>query len=268
MDLLDYEVFAVSQIKTRKGGKTQDVSASGFFYSHKDELYFITNRHVICDDSPEELELSLHTDKDDLTKSAILKIPLSDTDGNKLWLEHSPIDDDDVDVAVLPIKNDMSQYYIKSFSKENIIENNLYISIGDDLLVVGYPLGIRDTKHKMPIIRRAIMASVYPLPFDGKSYFLIDSFLHDGTSGSPVLLKTGSTTRYLNGRVRPNQDRRTSYERKLIGIHSGSFIPTDWQPCDEENKEKGCPRIGLSIAWFIGLIPEIIEAQKSNLLLR
>ena len=106
------------------------------------------------------------------------------------------------------------------------------VSIGDDLLVIGYPLGIRDTKHKTPIIRSAIMASVYPLPFDGMPYFLIDSFLHEGTSGSPVLLKPSTVNRYINRGAELNLDRISSFEKKLIGIHSGSFIPVDWNPCN------------------------------------
>ena len=95
----------------------------------------------------------------------------------------------------------------------------------NDLIVVGYPLGLYDSMHNTPIIRSATIAIVYPLPFEGKDYFLIDSRLHKGTSGSPVILKP--------------QD-------NLVGIHSGQL---------EEDTN-------LNIVWYAELIPEIICGKK------
>lgn len=267
MKILDHEVFAVSLVKFKINGKTDsNKSASGFFYEHINKLYFITNRHVIFDEEdkffPDSLELNLHIDEENLDKSKKYSIDLYK--GNKkLWLEH-PIDGKNIDVAALPvdIEDIKSEFHVVAFRDKDLLSANRSISIGDDLLVVGYPLGIRDTIHKTPIVRSAIVASVYPLPFNGEKYFLIDSFLHDGTSGSPVLLKPSFVIRSIEGRARLSPDRNASFTRRLIGINSGAFIPTNWEPCDEEQtKEKRCPRMGLNKVWFASLIPEILNGQ-------
>ncbi len=268
MKILDKEVFAVSPVRFKRASEKEDCSASGFLYEDRGDLYFITNRHVVVDEEigffPEEIDLNLHTDQNDLTKSETFSIPLREGE-KKLWLEHQPVNGEEVDVVALPVRKEdiIPHFHVMPFSKKDLLNPSRYISIGDDLLVIGYPLGIRDTKHKTPIIRSAIMASVYPLPFDGKPYFLIDSFLHEGTSGSPVLLKPSDVIRDINGHARLNQDRIASFKRMLIGINSGAFIPSNWRPCEAEQTEKGCPRIGLNEVWFAWLIPEIIEENKS-----
>lgn len=268
MIIFDHEVFAVSLVKFRKNGITDPIkSASGFFYKTLNKLYFFTNRHVVIDENneffPDCLELNLHTDREDLNKSKKFSINLYEGD-KKLWLEH-PVGGKEIDVVALNVdKNEIaSKFHVEAFSEKDLLSPRRYISIGSDLLVVGYPLGIRDTKHKTPIIRSAIIASVYPLPFDGNPYFLIDSFLHNGTIGSPVLLKPSNIIRDINGRARLIQDKKASFKRDLIGINSGAFIPTDWEPCEEEQRmEKGCPRMGLNIVWFASLIPEILSGQS------
>ncbi len=264
MRILDKEVFAVSPVRFKKNGKIGEGSASGFFYKHQDKLYFITNRHVVIDEeagfSPDELDLNLHIDPNNLIKTDKFSIPLMEGK-RKLWLEHQPVDGEEVDVVAVPVKEDISRFHIAPFNINDLLPTGRYVSIGDDLLVVGYPLGIRDTMHKTPVIRSAIMASIYPLPFDGKPYFLIDSFLHGGTSGSPVLLKPSSTVRFIDGHVAPNLDKWGSYKRYLLGIHSGSFIPSNWKPCKVEIEDNGiCPRLGLNKVWFASLILEIIGA--------
>ncbi|NPV63623.1 MAG: trypsin-like peptidase domain-containing protein [Methanotrichaceae archaeon] len=266
MKILDREVFAVSLIKFRKHDATLEDSASGFFYEDLNKLFFVTNRHVVVDEEedffPDSLELNLHTDQEDLSRSKKYTISLYEGD-MRLWLEY-PRDGKGIDVVALPVDKDEidSEFHVEAFSKKDLLSPRRYISIGDDLLVVGFPLGIRDTKHKTPIVRSAIIASVYPLPFDGKPYFLIDSFLHDGTSGSPVLLKPSDVIRDVNGRARLVHDKTASFKRELIGVNSGAFIPTNWEPCDmEQIREDGCPRMGLNKVWFASLIPEIINGK-------
>lgn len=44
--------------------------ASGFFFSHDQQKYFITNRHVVLDEDddhyPAEIQIKLHVDSNDL----------------------------------------------------------------------------------------------------------------------------------------------------------------------------------------------------------
>ena len=161
-----------------------------FFCAFDGQLYFITNRHNVIDQNdwfyPDELRLKLHIDENDLTRNRIFSIPLYDDDDKPAWFEHQK--GKDIDVVALPV-NVPSHFFIMSFNKENFMRVGVHVSIGNDLIVVGYPLGFYDSRHNTPIIRSATIASVYPLPFEGEDCFLIDSRLHKGTSGSPVILK-------------------------------------------------------------------------------
>lgn len=54
--------------------------------------------------------------------------------------------------------------------------------------MVGYPNGIWDQKHNMPVLRRGITATHPNLDWNGRPEFLIDAACFPGSSGSPVFL--------------------------------------------------------------------------------
>jgi hypothetical protein len=58
----------------------------------------------------------------------------------------------------------------------------------EDVIMLGYPNGIWDAKHNLPIIRRGVTATHAKLPLNGKPEFLIDAACFPGSSGSPVFL--------------------------------------------------------------------------------
>ena len=249
MIVLEKEIFAVSMVKFFKEGHTyEEECASGFFYKQSDNLYFITNRHVVCDanHSPEQLRLRLHVDKYDLTKNRTFSLPLYNNDEPK-WFEH-PIFGEDVDIVALPIdKEDISKFYIESFNKHDL-NTSRYLDLGEELLVAGYPEGEHDNLHNTPIARAATIATPYIQPFRGRQGFLIDSRLHNGTSGSPVLTKPTTFIRNFNGRAELVHHHIKSFKKYLIGVHSEKF-------------DERYPELDLSFVWFASLIPKIIERQ-------
>jgi hypothetical protein len=58
----------------------------------------------------------------------------------------------------------------------------------EEIIMIGYPNGIWDAKHNLPVIRRGITATHPKLPYNGKPEFLIDAACFPGSSGSPVFL--------------------------------------------------------------------------------
>ena len=250
-------IFSVSMIKHIKDGNTiEDSSATGFFFKHNLQLYFITNRHVvICEDDkfyPDELKLELHIDKYDFTKNRTFKFPLY-KNNKPIWLEYSK-EDMNIDIVAIPV-DVPEKFYITSFGiNDFILEDqnfdSIHVPIGEDIYVVGYPNGLYDKTHNFPIVRRGSLASIYPFQhqksYHRDCYFLIDSLLHDGSSGSPVLLKSGNI-------VRKEKSGGKSFgmypkKRCLIGIHSGEF--------DVKRKD-----LRLYKVYFAELIPMIIDGK-------
>lgn len=56
-------------------------------------------------------------------------------------------------------------------------------------MVVGFPLGVHDTLHPMPVGRQAKLASSFGLRFTGQGCFLTDARTHRGTSGASVVMR-------------------------------------------------------------------------------
>jgi S1-C subfamily serine protease len=230
-------------------------TATGFFYSHLERLYLITNRHVVVDESenyfPDEIKMRLHTNRKDIRDNEDVPLSLYDGAHKPSWLEH-PTGGQNIDVIALPLSLDMTRFNIKSFCDKNHVPKELDISVGEDVLVIGYPMGFYDSMHNLPIIRNAIIASVYPVPFQGKPLILIDSRLHRGTSGSPVITKTTNTARTQDGKIILGN---SSY---LVGVHSATFDIIDRDPIIDEP-------LGLNAVWFAHLIPEIIEQRRVSI---
>jgi len=227
--------------------------ATGFFYTLADRLYFITNRHVVINEDddhfPDELRLRLHINPNDIRQNADYSVSLYDDKDKPLWLEH-PIGRSEIDVVAIPLNKDQvtSRFFVKAFSASDHIPPNVDVSIGEDVLVLGYPLGFYDCLHNLPIVRNTVMASVYPVPFEGKPIILIDSRLHAGTSGSPVLTKATNLIRYTDGST-AIVNRAASF---LVGVHSATLDVRGRDPNSDEP-------LGLNLVWFASLIPEIIK---------
>jgi hypothetical protein len=49
------------------------------------------------------------------------------------------------------------------------------------------------------VIRDGIIASPYPVPYQGNQYFLVDAQLHPGTSGGPVITKFKNMWQHKEG---------------------------------------------------------------------
>jgi len=65
--------------------------------------------------------------------------------------------------------------------------------------MIGYPNGLWDELHNLPIIRKGITATHPGLRLNGKPEFLIDAACFPGSSGSPVFL--ANIGGYISGRA-------------------------------------------------------------------
>ena len=175
-------------------------------------------------------------------------IPLYDGSGKKTWIEHPSITQADVVAIQLDCREIGEKFWTNAFTIENHIPEETTISMCEPLFVLGYPLGFYDKINNLPIIRSATIASLYSVPFEGNPFILIDSRLHAGSSGSPVLT-TPDTLRLIDGELYA-QTYRAPF---LMGVFSGAVPKRDAVTDDH---------LGLGVVWLSRLIPEIITQSS------
>ena len=82
------------------------------------------------------------------------------------------------------------QIFFKYITKDIIPTNEDLNKIDaiEEILFIGYPTGIWDSKNLIPVARRGITATPVYLDFQGEKQFLIDASVFPGSSGSPVFI--------------------------------------------------------------------------------
>jgi hypothetical protein len=219
-------------------------AASGFFFERDGRLFLVTSRHVVFDSPskhfPNRLEIELHTDAENLTRSTVLSILLF-RDGRSVW--HQGKDDaGEIDVAVIELERSAmpASVAIQCFTTAHLQRSLQEVEVGSSLLVVGFPLGFHDTLHHLPVVRQAVIASSFGLRFQGHGYFLTDARTHRGTSGAPVVMRSAAGTSQLPW--------------KLLGVHSAGM---DMGSRDLRLDES----LGLNCAWYADILLTLTAAD-------
>ena len=224
--------------------------ASGFFFARDDRLFLVTSRHVVADEAsshfPDRLEIELHTDEANLTKSTGFSVPLY-RDGLSVWRQGQD-SGGAIDVAVIEVDRAAMppSVVLRAFTPAHLQASLEEIEVGTGLLIVGFPLGFHDTLHHLPVVRQAIIASSFGLRFQGQGYFLTDARTHRGTSGAPVVMRVPSS----------GDD---DLPWKLLGVHAARL---DMSPRDEHRDES----LGLNCAWYADILLTLTGTGASEFL--
>jgi len=238
-------LLATVRINTWLGARSLS-SASGFFFRRAAHIFLVTNRHVFVDvpsgHFPDRVEIALHTDALDLTRHAVISIPLY---GNGLGLWRQATDSGGaVDVAIIEIDTSRlpAGVVLQAFDAANLEDRGESATVGDALTVVGFPLGFHDTIHHLAVARSASIASAYGVRFQQKGYFLTDARTHRGSSGSPVLRRRKN--------VRHADDPLQCWQ--LLGIHSTRM---DMRTRDATADES----LGLNCVWYADVLTALAK---------
>jgi len=226
-------------------GQRPLTNASGFFFERDQRLFLVTSRHVVKNDPsghfPDRIEIELHTDAANMTKSTGFSIPLY-RDHQSFWRQG--IDRaGSIDVAVVEIERSAlpATAVYRAFTPEHLLGRQEQIEVGSSLLVVGFPLGFHDTLHHMPVVRQAAVASSFGLRFQGEGYFLTDARTHRGTSGAPVVMRIAA----------PGPE-HGDLPWLLLGVHSARLdVGTRDLKIDEA--------LGLNCAWYADILLTLTE---------
>ena len=242
--MIETILLTTTRVSTFDGERAL-TGASGFFFERDERLYLVTSRHVVIDKPskhfPSRLEIELHTDADNLTRSIGLSVLLY-KDGKSVWRQGKD-GAGEIDVAVLEIDRKAlpAKTVYRAFTPAHLPSTTEEIEIGTSLLVLGFPLGFHDTLHHMPVVRQAIIASSFGLRFQGNGYFLTDARTHRGTSGAPVVTRLTAPTAAQG-----------DLPWMLLGVHSSRL---DVGSRDLKLDEA----LGLNCAWYADILLKLTE---------
>lgn len=171
-------------------------TGTGFIFNYvkndKHFLFVVTNKHVIKDSTKGMLAFNQSDGKKPIL-GKVFEIEYSNFENQ--WISHPQ---EDIDVAIMPfapVLNELSKRGVQIFFRPvtpDLIPSDKSISEDidavEDIIFVGYPCDIYDSRNLLPVVRRGITATPISVDFKGKPTFLIDASIFPGSSGSPVFL--------------------------------------------------------------------------------
>lgn len=151
----------------------------------------------------------------------------------------------------------MVQWY--GVSKDNFPgQNRIHPEVTSDAIVIGYPRGFYDQANLYPIVKSGIIASRWGFGFGGNPYFLIDTKLFPGSSGSIVISKPTNMV-VENGKILHHPEKQFAF----LGIYSGEPFQQH-QPIEFDDvtiiRKSG---FNVGIVWYAGLVEDIIGSANS-----
>jgi S1-C subfamily serine protease len=167
---------------------------SGFFFEFATEgdttvLAIVTNKHVV--QNAKRIQFTVHL-KDEKGSPSFTKFQEIEISHPKLKIAFHPNHNIDL-CAILVGESTRSLHENNSigcvaleFDSLDSVDDLKLLSTIEEVIMIGYPNGISDSKHSMPITRRGITATHPNLPYEGRNEFLVDMACFPGSSGSPV----------------------------------------------------------------------------------
>jgi hypothetical protein len=253
------KVFVCSKFN-ENADVNQQRSATGFFYRHNKDLFFITNWHVVSGKHPDtdnltngfiptELKIAVR-DKNTPSKAYTIDYELYE-EGKADWFIH-PKYGTQVDVVALKLTSNYDDSDVEIKTINEIVFDKLEPEVADEIFILGYPRGL-DSGLYFPLWKKGSIASEPGFDYKGLPRVVIDCATREGMSGAPVIIKrTGIHDYNLN---QPSNDWTIGTIQDFLGIYSGRIDVTDVLSAH------------LGIVWKKSVIEEIIEGNQKDTLI-
>jgi hypothetical protein len=170
-------------------------AGTAFIFSYQQEekqyLFLVTNKHVIKGAIDGRFFFTLSDGK---SPQIGQRFDIQMNQFEQQWFGHP---DPEIDVAIMPlvpVLQEIEKLGKKVFYRaitHDLIPNDEQLNKLDaieEVVFIGYPNGIFDSKNLMPVVRRGTTATHLQIDYEGKPLFLIDASVFPGSSGSPVLI--------------------------------------------------------------------------------
>lgn len=157
-----------------------------------EEMVLVTNNHVVA--GCEAGKVTVHTQPKERTAAVSprpFEVDISDFE--KRWVPHP---DGEVDLCAMPLKpirQALAQHKVEIFCRAlstrmfPSAEQLSLLSAAEPVLMVGYPDGLWDKKHALPLLRSGLTASHPEVSFNGRPWGAVDIAAFPGSSGSPIV---------------------------------------------------------------------------------
>ena len=199
MSLAEQMMFSTTKIETMYPNGNKSVGTGfmfnfGFIHQGMRQLapMIVTNRHVV--EGGETTQMSfLRKDSESGMPFLNQRITCIINEATRGWFFHP---NPEVDIAIAPLapfmpdmrKAGIDPYYRAIDSKGLVLSNDTFFRSDalTQIVFIGYPSGLWDALHFLPIMRMGTTATPPWIDFGGKPQFLIDASVFPGSSGSPV----------------------------------------------------------------------------------
>jgi len=238
-------------------------SATGFFLKFQNQWYLTSNWHVFSGREPnsgqprdkagavpDKIRYFTQTLNEKGLQWKENIVHLNDSNSlSPLWYQH-PVGGQDFDIAVLPIE--ASQIGLaKDILDVNGNDPNMFIDLGHDLFLPGYPLGIA-SNGAMSIWKRASLASSLEFEHGITHFFYVDTATREGMSGAPCFAISNWRHYSLDRSSNKMKVVENPVSWRFLGVYSGRRNPSDGFEAQ------------IGIVWRELLIFEAIQAQKKG----
>lgn len=155
----------------------------------------VTNNHVVENATKTIFEFCLANDKNEPIDTQTFRLELN----GMSWIKHPDTTVDLRCLALAPLlqaidKHKQKIFYIPIDTSTIPNEQQLgELSALEDLVMVGYPIGLSDNYNHKPILRKGTTATHIKNDYQGKKEFLMDMACYPGSSGSPVFIYNDGT---------------------------------------------------------------------------
>jgi hypothetical protein len=198
---------------------------TGFFFAffpqgNQNVPAIVTNKHVVAGATTGHLKLTMQSADGSVDLNNFVDFIVPDFAIH--WIPHP---DPAVDLTVMPcagllqqLENQGKKAFLVTLDQSLVPTDADLAELTplEDILVVGYPNGIIDKAHNIPVFRRGITATPANIDFNNTTEFLIDAAIFPGSSGSPVLL-------FNQGSYATRQGLVIGSRVKLLGIVHAVF---------------------------------------------